>query len=226
MDRPDLDPGLHTAALGGLGRLNRWSRSACILWAPVAALAAEAGGQTGRPIRLLDLASGGGDVPLGLWRRARRAGIPLEVTGVDLSPTAVAYARAAARSAGAPARFERRDVLCDPPAEEFDVVTCSLFLHHLNTDAAVDLLSVMRRLVGRLGLVNDLVRSRLGKAIADVACRLLSRSPVVHTDGPRSVEGAFTTEEASALCERAGLPAATVSPRWPCRMLIQWRADS
>ena len=47
-------------------------------------------------------------------------------------------------------------------------------------------------------LVNDLERSGLGLALAHVAVRLLTTSDVVHVDGPRSVESAFTMEEARA----------------------------
>ena len=65
MDQPDLRPARHVGALRGLARVNFWSGSAGILWRPLSALAR----RLGRPIRVLDAASGGGDVPLRLWRR-------------------------------------------------------------------------------------------------------------------------------------------------------------
>ena len=55
-----------------------------------------------------------------------------------------------------------------------------------------------------------------------LATRVLSGSRVVHVDGPRSVEGAFTALEAQKLAERAGLAGARVSRRWPCRYLLSW----
>src|SRR5438128_111546 len=51
---------------------------------------------------------------------------------------------------------------------------------------------------------------------------LWSRSEVVHVDGPRSVEGAYTPEEALELAKRAGLRGATVRRSWPCRFLLSW----
>ncbi len=72
MDQPDLDPRLHAQALQGLARLNFWSGSARILWPPLSALARRL---RPRPLRVLDLATGGGDVPVRLWRRASRAGL-------------------------------------------------------------------------------------------------------------------------------------------------------
>ena len=70
MDRPDLDPLLHQQALLGLERVNFFSRSSAILWRPIRELART---MPGRQLRLLDLATGAGDIPIALWRRARRA---------------------------------------------------------------------------------------------------------------------------------------------------------
>src|SRR5262249_52402604 len=152
----------------------------------------------GASLRLLDVATGAGDVPVRLWKRARRAGYGWQVSGCDLSPVAVAYARGRAASAGADVHFFVHDVLGNEPLPPADAVTCSLFLHHLDEAQAVALL---RRLAeaAPLVLVNDLERSLGGLALAHVATRLLTTSEVVHADGPRSVEGAFTAAEARAL---------------------------
>src|SRR4051812_28091799 len=101
MDQPGLDPTRHAAALRGLARINAVSRSARILWPRLAALAKEAG----RPVRVLDLASGGGDVTVGIWALAKRANLPVHIEGCDVSPTAVRYAADRARAAGADVPF-------------------------------------------------------------------------------------------------------------------------
>lgn len=219
MDRPDLPASLHEHALTGLARLNWWSGSARILWPPIRRLAAQI---TDRPLRLLDVACGAGDVIVALARRASRAGIALDCLGVDISPTALAHARRRAAAAGVSVNFGRRDVLTDSPLAGFDVVTSSLFLHHLSDEQAVELLSRMAAVTTRLVLVNDLRRGRRGWLLAVAACRLLTRSPVVHVDGPRSVAAAFTPAEALSLADRAGLPGATVNRRWPFRYLLTW----
>jgi SAM-dependent methyltransferase len=219
MDQPGLDPRRHAAALRDLARINFWSRSAGILWPPLAALARRLGAAR---LRVLDLASGGGDVAIRLWRRARRAGMDFHVEGRDLSPVAVQHARAEAARQGADVPFEVGDALGGPLPSGFDAVISSLFLHHLDDEQAVAFLRRMADAAGRLVLVNDLARGRAGLALAHVGTRLLSRSPVVHVDGPRSVEGAFTPAEALALAEKAGLHGAAVARRWPCRFLLTW----
>ena len=220
MDGPGLDPAEHRAALTALARINRLSLSAEILWPPIRELARET---PGRPVRVLDVATGSGDVPLRLWHKATRAGVAVEVAGCDVSPTAVEEATHGAESAGADLRFFRHDVIRDPLPGGFDVVTCSLFLHHLSEEDAVTLLRRMRDAAGRLVLVNDLARSRFNYLAVWLACHLTTRSRVVRFDGPASVRSAFTPAEALALAQRAGLSGATVSRRFPCRYLLLWR---
>jgi SAM-dependent methyltransferase len=223
MDQPDLEARHHFQALRGLERINFWSGSARILWPGVRGLA---GAARERPLRLLDVACGAGDVPIRLWRRARRAGIPLDVDGCDLSPRAVAYASARAARHQAAVRFFVWDAIHDQlPAQGpgYDVITCSLFLHHLPEEEAAQLLRRLGQLAGRVVLVNDLVRGRAGFLLAYVGTRLLSSCRVVHTDGPRSVEAAFSCPEVLELARRAGLEGARVERRWPCRFLLTWR---
>src|SRR5437660_3439863 len=113
MDQPGWPPPRHTQALDGLARINFWSGSAGILWPPLRDLAVTQGGR----LRLLDLATGGGDVPIRLWRRAVRAGMSWEVRGCDVSPVAVDHARGRARAAGAGVQFFVHDALSGPPLE-------------------------------------------------------------------------------------------------------------
>jgi 2-polyprenyl-3-methyl-5-hydroxy-6-metoxy-1,4-benzoquinol methylase len=218
MDQPDLRPARHVGALQGLARVNFWSGSAGILWRPLADLAR----RLGRPIRVLDAASGGGDVPLRLWRRARRAGLGFHIDGCDLSPVAVEHARGRAAAAGADVHFFVGDVLQGPSLPGYDAVTCSLFLHHLDEKQAVAYLRWAAATAAHAVLVSDLERHALGLALAHVAVRLLTTSDVVHVDGPRSVESAFTCQEARILAERAGLHGTAVQRRWPFRYLLQW----
>ena len=218
MDEPDIDPAAHRAALAGLARINKLSLSANILWPPIQALAERNPGKT---IRVLDFATGSGDVPLSLWKRAKSAGIPLEVEGCDISSTAIRNATENAR--GCDVRYFTHDVIREPLHGRYDVVTCSLFLHHLAEPDALTVLRHMRDAARELVLVNDLERSRLGYALAWIGTRVLSRSPVVRFDGPASVRSAFTPKESLALAERAGLTGAKVGRRWPCRYLLSWR---
>jgi 2-polyprenyl-3-methyl-5-hydroxy-6-metoxy-1,4-benzoquinol methylase len=215
MDDPALDPAEHRRALAALVRLNRLSNSAGVLWPPIAELARE----LGRAVRVLDVATGSGDVPRKLADRARRAGISLELAGCDISATAI---EEASREPSDIEFFVHNAVHTRLPAG-FDVVTCSLFLHHLSAEDAIALLANMENAARHLLLVNDLSRSRFNYCAVWLASHLLTRSRVVRFDGPASVRSAFTPEEAQALAERAGLHGATARSKFPCRFLMSWK---
>jgi len=219
MDAPGLDPRAHEHALAGLARLNRWSLVARLLWPEVrrAALAGAA------PLELLDVACGAGDVPLALALRARAAGLALRITALDRSATALAHAARRARAAGIELHARQADALAPAglPAQA-DVVTCSLFLHHLDPDAATHLLRVAAAATRRRLLVCDLRRTHAGLCLAAAASRLATRSDVVHADATASVRNAWTPAEARALAARAGLHGARVRHAFPQRWLLAW----
>lgn len=220
MDQPGLDQIVHRQALRAMRRVNIVSGTAGALWRGLAA----AGLVGTRPLRIMEIASGGGDVAIGLAQLGRRHGVPLEVHGCDISCTAVDHAQAAADAAGLDdVRFRRCDAIDDPLPTDYDVLFSTLFLHHLAEPDAVELLKKMAAAARRAVLVDDLVRSRLGYVLAWAGGRLLTRSPIVHIDGPLSVRAAFSPDEWRALSERAGLRDATFRRHWPERLLMSWR---
>jgi 2-polyprenyl-3-methyl-5-hydroxy-6-metoxy-1,4-benzoquinol methylase len=222
MDASGLDPRLHRQALAGLKRINLASRTAVTLWPRIRDLAVRL---RRNHLRVLDVACGGGDVALRLWQLGRRSGIDLEIVGLDKSPLAVEMARASAGRLGAKAEFDVCDVLEQPLVGRFDAVVQTLFLHHLTNADAARLLRHMAEAADHLILVSDLRRGRYGYLLAQLACRLLSRSPIVHADGPQSVAAAFSINEAEALCHQANLENVRIEPIWPARFLLSWQSS-
>ncbi|MBI3411173.1 MAG: methyltransferase domain-containing protein [Planctomycetes bacterium] len=220
MDQPRLDSAVHVHALRGLERINWLSGSDRILWPPIETLARE---HPKRSLRILDIAAGGGDVVVRMWRRSRRANLKIEFQGADVSPTALEHSCMNAQRAGAPIGFFTLDVLRDRLPEGYDVLMTSLFLHHLDDEQALSLMRRMGEAARQMVLINDLRRSRTGYVLAWAGSRLLTSSHVVHVDAPRSVAAAFALHEIRALADRAGLADARITRRWPCRFLLCWK---
>jgi len=220
MDQPGLDVRRHLHALDALGRANAVSRTAAAIWPSIRAAAQDA---ANRPLRVLDVASGGGHLLLSLARRAARERVDVEWHGLDVSPVAIEYARTlAARHGVKGVRFELADALRDSMPTGIDVALCTLFLHHLTETDAVALLRRLRDAARHMVVVSDLRRTFLGAAFAWAGCLILSRSEVFRVDGMRSVAAAFTTDEARTLAQRAGLAGARVSEVWPQRWILSW----
>lgn len=220
MDQPGISADEHAAALRGLKRIHQWSRTDRFFLEEIRGAVESSGGG---PLRILDVACGGGDLLCSLAHLFKRHGWPFEYHGCDFSNQAVEIAAENARKQGVLAHFFEWDALAGPLPERYDIVINSLFLHHLSEDEIVAVLNNLSASTGTL-LVEDLVRSRWGYLLAQVGCRLLSRSPIVHFDGPVSVEGALNLDEIRTLADRAGLAQATIKKHWPERFLLKWQA--
>jgi len=218
MDDPALDAREHDLALRGLRRINRWSGSARMLWPGIRDIAL----RLDRPIRVLDIATGGGDVPIALARLAARSGVSLHIAGCDVSDQALKIAKENSLRAGVTLELFKLNVLRDEIPPDYDVITTSLFLHHLSVTDGELLLRRAGAAACRALLVNDLVRHLPAYWWTWAGTRVLSRSHIVHTDGPLSVRAAYNVDEVMRLAAAAGLEGARVERRWPFRFLLTW----
>lgn len=223
IDDPALEKEQLFGALRGLTTINFLSASAGSVWTPMVRLARH---RKLERLRILDVATGGGDIPRALWRKGKRAGLKLEILGIDVSERALEFATRQCGECGADVRFEQRDILRDGLPAAYDVIVSSLFLHHLKNDHALEFLTAAARTANHLVLINDLRRGRYGLTLSYFAGRILSSSPVVRVDALRSVRAAFTMDEALDLAKAAGMQEATVSRRWPARYLLSWERKS
>ncbi|MFG0262693.1 MAG: methyltransferase domain-containing protein [Novipirellula sp. JB048] len=218
MDDPALPRAEHELALAGLARLNRFSGVAGVMYRRLRGLARD----RSRPLRVLDVASGAGDVPVHWARRAKREGIEMQITALDISSVAIAAQQQRAAQAEVAIRSEQWDCLNQPLPSGFDVVTCSLFMHHLDEAQATFLLRSMYAATDRAVVVCDLERSRLNLGLVGLAAHLLSRSRVVHTDAVLSVQGAYRRAEFRRLAEAAlGIPV-MMRGAFPCRFIASF----
>ena len=161
-----------------------------------------------RPL-LLDVGCGSADLP-DLLQRERPG---LRVVALDRKPLHLRTApRGVARVAA--------DVHALPFAPgAFDVVTASLFLHHLDSDAAALVLRDLFALARRALVINDLRRARVPYYFGRLAFPLLFRSPVSINDGLVSIQRGFTRSELGEIFDRAGIAGASVRQEFPYRLV-------
>lgn len=179
-----------------------------------------------RPAAVLDLATGCGDIPLAISRRAKRHGIPIHIVASDYSDDILALARDQIGE-NPDIALARHDARAVPlPDKHFDVVLCSLSLHHFTPDDAVQVLREMDRLASVGFILNDLRRSRLGYVAAWLAAHLTTRNRLTRNDAPLSVRRAYTPQELEELLHRAGIDHAIISTHLWFRMAAIRRGAS
>ncbi len=222
IDDPSLDPTEHRAALFALARINRLTGIPSTLWLHIHRHIESAASTPSldRPVRVLDIGTGGGDIPIALSQIAARGGFQLEVHGCDISPTALAHARAQAAAHHAPVEFWPLDPSREALPISCDIAISNLLLHHLE-DERITLLLQRLAEAGTHQFHCDLRRCGGGLAMAWLGTRLISRCRMTHVDGPHSVRRALRPDEALGHAHSAGLNRAIVHRTWPARLILE-----
>ncbi len=190
------------ASLSDVSRLNRYFGGSWVTRSHLLRLLPARGEE---PVTVLDVGSGGADIPIQLVRWARRRGRRFRVIALDRDRRILEVARRRAR-AYPEISFVQADGLQVPVRSRgVDAAISSLTLHHLEPADAPLLLAEMAR-AARIGfVVNDLIRSRLAYALVWLVTRLFAWSHLSRHDGPLSVLRAYTPQEIGRLAERAGV---------------------
>jgi SAM-dependent methyltransferase len=175
-----------------------------------------------RPIEVLDVGSGYGDMLREVHAWARRRGVAVSLTGVDLNP----WSRRAASEAtpsDAQIRWITADAFAYEPGEGVDVIVSSLFTHHLPDALVVKFLAWMEA-KARLGwFVNDLHRHPLPYHFFRAFAKLARYHRFVRHDGPISIARAFTKADWRRLLGEACVDPREVEIRWrmPFRLTVE-----
>lgn len=176
-----------------------------------------------RPIRLLDVGAGGGDVSRALAAWSRRDGLKVAVTALDADARAIAWARS--RGSGVEYRCAHTSELAEA-GEEFDLVISNHLLHHLGSDELATVLRDSVALVPDGGLImhRDIERSRfayLGFSVGTwpFARNLLADS-FIRPDGLTSIRRAYTASELASVAPSGW----QVRRAFPARLELRWEA--
>lgn len=159
--------------------------------------------QRGDRLRIVDLATGSGDIPRLIVEYARKVGATVEVDAVDFQASTVEIAQQL--SAAFPEiHFRCADIHVFGADHSYDIVLFSLALHHFSADAAVQLLRRCRALSRGQVLVADLRRSWLAKVGVALLTATIFREAMTRNDARVSAERSFSFRELDDLARTAG----------------------
>ena len=219
MDRPqpvsdDLDRDLEN-----LESLNRWFGSHRLLrhflrqwW------------RAGESYRVLDLCTGAGDLPRVMVDYARANDITLRVTALDMNPATLDLARKRAPGYDE-INFVQGDALTYRDSGAFDLVHCSLALHHFSERDATVILRRSVDLASRWLLFADLERSPLTTLGVRLLTGTIYRHPMTRHDARVSARRAFSFAELRSLADSAGWDAFGHARFLFCRQVLWMEQD-
>lgn len=159
----------------------------------------------GEMIQVLDLATGGGDIPRLLVDMARVVNREIRVRAIDFQQSTLEIARAASRQYPE-IEYCLGDIREYDTEGHFHIVFCNLALHHFSEEDAVRILKRVRKLSSGYGLVSDLLRDWWGIVSVYFITATLFREEMTVHDARLSIRRAFSGEEFKKMGELAGWP--------------------
>ncbi len=209
LDGDDLDPAELATNLRDIRTANRFGGGISTVLRHLPELVCRV--PRGRPVEILDLATGSGDIPQAILEWTARNGRPLRLTVSDRSPAMLGAARQTLAGHNG-VTFSLYDARAIPlPDGAFDIVLCSLSLHHFAPPEAVQVLREMDRLSRTGFIVNDLRRCATGYFAAWLASRAVTRNRLTQHDAPLSIRRAYTPRELGMLLQDAGATNVTIT---------------
>lgn len=218
MDATDLPDQRYVRVLADLSRINRVTMAQRPTLAFVNTIIELTRGDD-RPLRLLDVGFGHGDMLRAVARLAAKRDRSVELVGVDLNPRSELATRAATDPT-LPIRWITGDYR-DLAGQGWDMVVSSLVAHHMSDTQRIDFLRFMEAESRHGWLVNDLHRQRIPFAGYPLLAGLLFVDPIVRRDGQLSVGRSFRANEWQAMLAKADIIGATVRRWFPWRLCVE-----
>jgi 2-polyprenyl-3-methyl-5-hydroxy-6-metoxy-1,4-benzoquinol methylase len=164
----------------------------------------------GKPLRILDVATGAGHTPVTLAQWARREGIPVTIVALDASQRLLGMARDQLNQYPEIWRLsaDARDLPFAPGS--FDFVISTHFLHHLDPDGLTATLRALAKVSRGSVILNDLIRSASSAFLFRYGAPLFFRNRLTLHDGLASIGQAYTLAEMREMLDAADIPGARV----------------
>jgi ubiquinone/menaquinone biosynthesis C-methylase UbiE len=165
-----------------------------------------------KPLSVLEIGSGGGDNLRALNEKYPKH----QYTGLDLKETCINYSTAKLPKINW-LKADYREYKFEQP---IDVIFNSLFCHHFDDNALVEMLIWMNKNAKVGFFIGDLHRHWLAYFSIKFLTKMFSKSYLVKNDAPLSVKRSFTKKELKNLLEKANVKNYKIVWCWAFRWLI------
>lgn len=169
-------------------------------------------------IRIADIGCGNGDMLRTLAAYGLKNNLQFELTGIDANAGAIAHARALSESYPQ-ISFICTDFLRDSGDKTYDIILCTLTLHHFNDDQIRLLLETFHQKAAIGTVINDLHRHRAAYYLFKVLCFIFRLSKLNRNDGLISILRGFKKRDLLAYSKNQSFSS---SIQWKWAFRYQW----
>jgi len=153
--------------------------------------------------RILDVSTGSGDIPRLIIDFARSGNVSVQVDAIDQQASTIEIARRLSNDYPE-IEFSCANLFAWKPSQPYDIVLCSLTLHHFSEDDAVRVLQKCCEFTREHVLIADLRRSLWLTFGVYLVTAIVYHEAMTKTDARLSAARAFSFAELRELARRAG----------------------
>lgn len=171
-------------------------------------------------ITIVDVGCGNGDMLRSLADYGKSADIPLKLIGIDANNYTINYANQLSTN------YVNINYLCQDIYDnefamlKYDIVLCTLTLHHFNKEEILKLLKVFYD-NAKIGIViNDLQRSAIAYRLFQLLCAVFQMNRMTREDGLTSILRGFKKKDLVAFSKELKFKKYKINWRWAFR--YQW----
>lgn len=171
-------------------------------------------------IEIVDVGCGNGTILREIAKWGRKNNRKLQLTGIDANPHAIKIAEE--MSEGFPElQFKTQNIFSEEfQRQEYDIILCTLTLHHFKNPDIIDLLNKFYR-QAHIGIViNDLHRSKAAYRLFQAFCSVFINNEIARKDGLISILRGFKKDEIEALASQ--IPSNKQEIHWKWAFRYQW----
>ena len=171
-------------------------------------------------IRILDVGCGNGDMLRALSDYAREKGLKFKLLGMDANQYTINHAEHLSQDYPN-VSFQCADIFNEIKQDRhFDVILCTLTLHHFKDDEIIKLINGLRK-QAKIGIViNDLHRSKLAYYLFIMVCGIFRLNKMSKDDGLVSILRGFKMNDIMHYADCLNIDRYILRWRWAFR--YQW----
>ena len=178
------------------------------------------GTEAQQTITIVDVGCGNGDMLRTLADFGKKRRMNFKLIGIDANDFTIQHARALSKE------YENISYRCEDVFEtsfkelEYDIVLCTLTLHHFKEFEIIKLLSVFQKNAKQGMVINDLQRSAISYRLFQLLCLVFRLNTMSREDGLISILRGFKKQELMAFSKQLNFKHYTIQWKWAFR--YQW----
>ena len=173
-----------------------------------------------KTITIADIGCGNGDMLRMLANYGKKNNLNLTLIGIDANAFTINYARKLSTE------YPNIEYVCvdifseDFSAIEYDIVLCTLTLHHFSNEEILNIMSTFNKNANIGIVINDLHRSKLAYRLFEKVCAVFKLNKMSREDGLVSILRGFKKKELENVSKKLDLQNYTINWKWAFR--YQW----